>query len=126
RGLYTYFQRSAPHPGLVLFDAPDATVSCTRRIRSNSPLQALTLLNDVAYFEFAQALADRTLKASSEDSGRLSKAFQFALNRDPSDAERGRMLRLLSAMRDSKQDDRAAWTAVSRVLLNLDEFMTRE
>ncbi|MDX1985037.1 MAG: PSD1 and planctomycete cytochrome C domain-containing protein [Bryobacteraceae bacterium] len=126
RGLYTYFQRSAPHPGLVLFDAPDATVACTRRIQSNSPLQALTLLNDEAYFEFAQALADRAMKSGANDETRLKEAFAHALNRTPSETEQGRLLRLLAAQRDSKRDDRAAWTAVSRVLLNLDEFMTRE
>jgi mono/diheme cytochrome c family protein len=126
RGLYTHFQRSAPHPGLILFDAPDATVTCTRRIRSNSPLQALTLLNDEAYFEFAQALADRAMKAAADDGGRMKQAFTYALNRAPSEAEQGRLLRLLAAQRDAKKDDKAAWTAVSRVLLNLDEFMTRE
>ena len=55
--MYTFFYRSAPHPGLALFDAPDGTATCTRRIRSNSPLQALTLLNDEAFLEFARALA---------------------------------------------------------------------
>jgi hypothetical protein len=127
RGVYTYFQRSAPHPGLILFDAPDATVTCTRRIRSNSPLQALTLLNDEAYFEFAQALAARILGAqAADDAQRLKVGFVHVLNREPATAEQSRLLRLLSAQRDAKKDDKAAWTALSRVLLNLDEFMTRE
>ncbi len=127
RGVYTWFQRSAPHPGLVLFDAPDAAVTCTRRIRSNSPLQALTLMNDEAYFEFAQALADRLMKEKeATDSARLRQGFLYALNRQPVGAEESRLLKLLSAQRDSKKDEKAAWTAVSRVLLNLDEFMTRE
>lgn len=126
RGIYTYFQRSAAHPGLVLFDAPDATVTCTRRIRSNSPLQALTLLNDEAYFEFAQALADRVMKESADDAGRLNKAYTYALNRQPVGTEQSRLLRLVAAQRDAKKDEKAAWTALSRVLLNLDEFMTRE
>ena len=59
RGMYTYFWRSAPHPLLVTFDAPDAQPTCTRRNRSNTPLQALTLLNDAGFFEFAQGLAAR-------------------------------------------------------------------
>jgi hypothetical protein len=126
RGLYTFFQRSAPHPGLVLFDAPDATVTCTRRIRSNSPLQALTLLNDDAYFEFAEALAGRLIKADGGDLARLKQGFLYAVNRDPSDLESARLMKLLAAQRDAKKDEKAAWTAVSRVLLNLDEFMTRE
>ena len=57
RGLYTFFWRATPHPSLIVFDAPDGTQACTRRIRSNTPLQALTLLNDEAFFEFARALA---------------------------------------------------------------------
>lgn len=127
RGVYTFFQRSAPHPSLVLFDAPDATTTCTRRIRSNSPLQALTLLNDEAYFEFAGALADRLLKdKAADDAGKLEEGFLLALNRAPRAAERERLLRLLAAERDSRHEEKAAWTAVSRVLLNLDEFMTRE
>ncbi|MBS1824725.1 MAG: PSD1 domain-containing protein [Acidobacteria bacterium] len=127
RGVYTWFQRSAPHPGLILFDAPDATVTCTRRIRSNSPLQALTLLNDEAYFEFAQALADRLIKEDMKADGeRLRQGFLYALNRRPVGDEESRLLKLLNAQRDAKKDEKAAWTAVSRVLLNLDEFMTRE
>ena len=127
RGVYTWFQRSAPHPGLILFDAPDATVTCTRRIRSNSPLQALTLLNDEAYFEFAQALADRLIKEDMKADGeRLQQGFLYALNRRPVGDEESRLLKLLNAQRDAKKDEKAAWTAVSRVLLNLDEFMTRE
>ncbi|MBL8234909.1 MAG: DUF1553 domain-containing protein, partial [Bryobacterales bacterium] len=126
RGLYTYFQRSAPHPGLVLFDAPDATVTCTRRIRSNSPLQALTLLNDEAYFEFAEALSARLAKVEGDDAARLKQGFAYAVNRAPSDVEAARLMKLLAAQRDAKKDEKAAWTAISRVLLNLDEFMTRE
>ncbi|HUQ90800.1 MAG TPA: PSD1 and planctomycete cytochrome C domain-containing protein [Bryobacteraceae bacterium] len=127
RGVYTYFQRSAPHPALVLFDAPDATVSCTRRIRSNSPLQALTLMNDESYFEFAQSLAGRLLKEGKEnDAQRLRAGFLMAVNRPPAAGEESRILKLLAAQRDAKKDEKTAWTAVSRVLLNLDEFMTRE
>ena len=67
RGMYTYFWRSAPHPELVTFDAPDASSSCTRRSRSNTPLQALTLLNDSGFFEYAQGLAARIERESSGD-----------------------------------------------------------
>jgi len=61
RGLYTHFWRATAYPALTVFDAPDAFSACTRRLRSNTPLQALTLLNDQAYFEFAEALAKRLL-----------------------------------------------------------------
>src|SRR5438132_13010431 len=59
--MYTHFWRSAPHPALTFFDAPEATTACTHRNRSNTPLQALTMLNDKAFFEFAQGLAMRIL-----------------------------------------------------------------
>ena len=72
RGLYTHFWRSSPDPGLMVFDAPNSTTACTRRARSNTPLQALTLLNDEAYVERAEALAARVLKeAPAETDGRL-------------------------------------------------------
>ncbi len=162
RGLYTFFFRSAPHPGLALFDAPDATTTCTRRVRSDSPLQALTLLNDEAFIEFARALAKRTLnEAPPNDPGRLDYALLAVLGRKPKDTERERLMRFLAVQRDEYQSDPtsaslmvvkeqvfdsspggnlestetvdpkqipelAAWTAVSRVLFNLDDFMTRE
>lgn len=67
RGMYTFFQRSAPPPSLVAFDAPDASVSCTRRIRSDTPLQALTQLNDEATTEFAAALAEQMVRSGGGD-----------------------------------------------------------
>jgi hypothetical protein len=118
RGMYTYFWRSAPHPGLTVFDAPDSVTACTRRNRSNTPLQALTLLNDQAFFEFAQALTARVAKETSADDGsRIRHAFQLCVSRSPNAAEEERLRALL------RESD---WTAVARVLLNLDEFVTRE
>jgi len=123
RGMYTFFWRSAPHPALTVFDAPDATSACTRRNRSNTPLQALILLNDEAFFEFAQAMGVRILKeAPADNSDRLVYAFRLALGRPPEPAERQRLARFL----DNHAAERDVWTSVSRVLLNLDEFMTRE
>jgi hypothetical protein len=107
RALYTFFFRSSPHPGLTVFDAPDSFTTCTRRIRSNTPLQALTLLNDAAYFEFAEAMAEVIGKEG------LEMAFQRCLARKPSDAELAR-LKPLDAL------------TAARVLLNLDETITRE
>ncbi len=147
RGLYTYFWRSAPHPGLTVFDAPDATSTCTRRNRSNTPLQALTLLNDQAFFEFAQGLAVRVLReAKPDDAERLRHAFRLCLARQPSELEQKRLGQLLARQRaefqaspaqarlvapvdvskDADAKQLAAWTTVARVLLNLDEFITRE
>ena len=83
RGLYTFFWRATPHPALTVFDAPDADQACTRRIRSNTPLQALTLLNDEAFVEFAQA-PGRPRAASRRrptTPGRIRHAFRLCLAR---------------------------------------------
>jgi len=121
RGLYTFFQRSAPHPGLVVFDAPDSTVSCTRRVRSNTPLQALMMLNDEASLEFAEALAKRIQKdVPAEDlDARIRSGYLLALNREPRPEEVKRLKGFLDSGVTNK------WTALSRVFLNLDEFVTR-
>jgi hypothetical protein len=127
RGLYTFFQRSAAHPALLVFDAPDATVTCTRRIRSNTPLQALISLNDESAIEFAESLALRILReAPADDVQRIRRGWLLTLAREPRQEETNRMLRLLQTRRDSKEDERAAWVAASRVMLNIDEFLTRE
>ncbi len=127
RGLYTYFWRSAPHPGLMAFDAPDANTACTRRNRSNTPLQALTLLNDKAYVEFAQALAARVLReAKGDDADKLRFVFRLCLAREPNVPELDRLQTLLSLLQGEMADTNAVWTQISRTLLNLDEFITRE
>jgi hypothetical protein len=147
RGIYTYFWRSAPHPALTVFDAPDSTTTCTRRNRSNTPLQALTLLNDRAFIEFAQGLAGRVLReAGASDAQRIRYAFRLCLARPPSAREEillaGLLTRqtaefkadpkeaqkLMPAQLPAKTDvaQLAAWTMAGRVLLNLDEFITRE
>lgn len=147
RGLYTHLWRSAPHPGLTVFDAPDGTAACTRRNRSNTPLQALTLLNDQGFLEFAQALAVRLFREGGpSDEARLDYAFRLCLARAPRETERQVLLRLLARQQSALaaepleaarlvSTDRpadvevprlAAWTMAARVLLNLDEFITRE
>ena len=140
RGMYTYFWRSAPHPQLVTFDAPDASVTCTRRNRSNTPLQALTLLNDAGFYEYAQGLAGRIVREESgDDTARLRHAFRVCLSREPSERELSRLQSFLARQQadfaakpgeakavSPKAPDRAAWVMVARVLLNLDEFITRE
>jgi hypothetical protein len=147
RGLYTYFWRSAPHPALTVFDAPDSTTTCTHRNRSNTPLQALTLLNDQAFLEFAQGLAGRVLREGPpDDAGRVRYAFRLCLGRCPTGREQQILTRLLDRQQAEFRDDPAqarqvvpadlpprtdvarlaAWIMVARALLNLDEFITRE
>ena len=148
RGMYTHFWRTSPHPGLMVFDGPDSLTLATRRSRSNTPLQALTLLNDTGFHEFAQGLARRVLR-ELPDSGfadRADYAFRACLARAPSGAELASLRRLAAARLDEfkTHPDRAdeiltldyrdgtdraltaAWTTVAGVLMNLDEFITRE
>jgi hypothetical protein len=123
RGLYTHFWRSAPHPSLTVFDAPDASGACTRRNRSNTPLQALTLLNDQGQYELARALAARVQREGGADDGeRLRYAFRLCLARQPNERELQRLAELLARQPANAE----AWVTVARVLLNLDEFITRE
>ena len=139
RGMYTFFWRSAAHPGLALFDTPNAQASATRRNRSNTPLQALTLLNDEAQTEFARALAGRVLAKDENRDARIRFAYETCLARPPREDEHERMSRYLARMTDEFETDRealealgaksataAAWTAASRVLINLDEFVARQ
>jgi hypothetical protein len=106
--------------------------TCTRRLRSNTPLQALTLLNDPAMVEIAQALAARIVRerpAPASDGDRIGHAFHLCLSRMPTMAERATIERLLQQESEDSvigSSQEGAWSAVARVLLNLDEFVTRE
>lgn len=148
RGLYIHFWRLTPHPYLVLFDAPDATISCTRRQRSNTPMQALALLNHPWFTKCARTLAIRILNANCQsDNQRLDWVFSLCLGRLANSTERSILVNLLAQQRQQFQNDisratkvveqtsqisdrevveLAAWSAVTRTLLNLDEFITRE
>ena len=126
RGIYTFIFRATPPPSLSVFDAPDGFSTCTRRIRSNTPLQALTLLNDSAYVEFAQALAARLIKEAKTDEARITHAFQLCVSRSPIAQERQSMTRLLQAERATKAPEAQCWQSLARVMLNLDETITRE
>jgi hypothetical protein len=107
RGLYTFFYRATPPPSLSVFDAPNGLSTCTRRNRSNTPLQSLTLMNDSAFFEFAEALA----KVIQQDG--VPAAFRRCTSRQPEPEELA-LLRQLDAL------------TAARALLNLDETITRE
>jgi hypothetical protein len=153
RGLYTFRYRSVPYPVLQVFDAPTGDVSCVRRPRSNTPLQALTVLNEPVFLEAARALALRTLKeGGATDSIRMEYAFRRVLSRRPTTEETRELQGLLDRQRDrfvkgeanpwnlatnnpekgfalprgTRMEDLAAWTGVARVLLNLDETITKE
>jgi hypothetical protein len=126
RALYTHLQRSTLHPALSVFDAPDTFTACTRRQRSNTPLQALTLLNDAAFHELAAAFGKRIANLTGTDEQRLTEAFRLATARVPKPSEVTSLARLLHAERTVGPNDSDGWTAVARVLLNLDESITRE
>ena len=143
RGLYTFIQRTSPFAQFVTFDLPDTSRSCTRRERSNTPLQALHLLNDPVFLEAAQSLAARIQRETrGGDKQRLDHAMMLVLSRPPGPAESQRLLAYLRQQRtlfsnDSSSagelqrdmlapDDDPAWVVLASVLLNLDEFINRE
>jgi hypothetical protein len=145
--MYTFFKRTAPHPDLTTFDCPDSNKTCVERASSNTPLQALTTLNNVVFSESAQGLARRVLaEPGLDDSGRLALAFQQCVARRPSESETAGFRGLLTAAREHyglhaeeaqaaagstvpegvPVAEAAAWSATARIILNLDEFITRE
>jgi len=147
RGLYIFFQRTVPYPMLATFDAPESNVTCTRRERSNTPLQSLTLLNDPVFFETAQALGRRMVHEHPDDqSERIQAGFRWCLARRPTDVELTQLQSLYDEMRTLLQENEqaaaelvgdekvpaeqrneiAASVAVARIIMNLDEFVTRE
>jgi mono/diheme cytochrome c family protein len=147
RGFYTWFQRTSPYPMLMTFDAPDSNVCAAKRERSNTPLQALTLLNDGVFVECAQAVSRLIFKDPSDDPGRgVSEVFQACLSRPPTDDERTLVSALYEKLRQEFQRDPkaaasmagpnpptdvdqptlAAWVAIARTIMNADEFVTRE
>jgi hypothetical protein len=153
RALYTFRRRSTPYPALQVFDAPNGDFSCVRRMRSNTPLQALTSLNETVFVECAQALARKALaEGGGTDADRITFAFRRALARQPGGDEKAELLSLLrketnriaagwlnaneiaTGKNEAAADlpkgttptQLAAYTVVSRVLLNLDETITKE
>jgi mono/diheme cytochrome c family protein len=150
RAIYTFVKRSIPYPSLLVFDAPNADFSCTRRIRSNTPLQALTTLNDKMFMETAQGLALRVYKeGGATDRSKMIYAFRLCTGRHPDQFELQELLALLRKQRPNFRSNTstavyvaaadlsdipkgvdlekvAPWTMVARVLLNLDETITKE
>lgn len=147
RGLYVVFQRMSPYPLMTNFDMPSAYGPACRRNRSNTPLQALNLLNGPVFLEAARALAVRVLteSRSSDNGARLEHAYRLCLGREPDREEREYLLNALDRQRSVIERapqatrnlaapeipgvslvDQAAWVSLSSVLLNADEFITRE
>jgi hypothetical protein len=126
RGLYTVWKRGSPYPSFMNFDASGRGACTVRRSRSNTPLQALTLLNDPVYVEAAAALAKRVARElpDATDDARLRHAFSLCVARPPAAMELGTLRQLLAQQRAAK-DDTAAWQAVASALLNLDETITK-
>ena len=152
RSVYLHRKRSMPDPLLSSFDSPNGDIACARRLRSNTPLAALAGLNEPVFVEAARALALKTLReGGGDDTARIGHAFSACTGRLPSGDETGTILAFLDAQRrrigdgwlDSRQlatgsadtipplppgttpQDAAAWTLVSRILLNLDETVSK-
>ncbi len=149
RGLYTFWQRTAPYPSFMNFDAASRESCTLRRIRTNTPLQALTTLNDLAFFDAARGLARRMLAEAGPDSrARAVSGFRLCVSRPPKPKELERLLVLYQQVLEHFRRDKdgaakliqgrnavseafdvaelAAWTVVSNVLLNLDQTITKE
>jgi mono/diheme cytochrome c family protein len=150
RGMYTVWKRTVPPPSLTLFDAPDREKCTARRAVTNTPLQALVLLNDPTYVEASRALAERTLRnGGKSDQARINFAFRLATARTPDAQERTVLLDSLKEFRSSYAQDQgnatkllsvgdakadsslpprelAAWTTVASMILNLDETVTKQ
>ncbi len=150
RGMYTFWKRTVPPASLAAFDAPDREKCAARRVLTNTPLQALVLLNDPTYVEAARALAERvSLEAGGNDTARVEYAFRLATSRRPTVNETAVLRELLRTSRASYRRDRqaaqalltvgesprrtkidaaelAAWTTVASTILNLDETITRQ
>mgnify|MGYP000856144972 FL=1 len=100
RSLYVYWKRTSPHPMMTLFDAPSRETSCVKRSRTNTPLQSLSLLNEIQRVEMARMLAERLLKQGSTDDERLNLLFTLLACREPNDTERDACEKLLKSMRN--------------------------
>ena len=148
RSMYTFWKRTCPPPGMATFDAPDRETCVVRRARTNTPLQALVLLNDPTYVEAARKLAERVMLAADHDATRIELAFRIVLARLPGDSEKATLQEILENARthfttnstaseeflsvgNSPREtslnsaDLAAWSAVMNVVMNLDECISK-
>ncbi|MDF1753332.1 MAG: PSD1 and planctomycete cytochrome C domain-containing protein [Verrucomicrobiales bacterium] len=148
RAMYTVFFRSAPYPLFTTFDAPDFSSVCTRRVKSNTPLQALNIANDPVFIELAQALALRIVKeAPDSQTAQIHRGFNICLSRNPTQLEQEVLLNYIKTQEAAYQQElesakslsssallaeldnpakAASLVSFARVLFNLDNFITRE
>ena len=132
RSLYTFWRRTSPYPSFMTFDATSREFCTVRRVRTNTPLQALTLLNDPASFEAARALAGRMVAGGTTPAARASTGVKLVLTRPSQPQEVERLVALYEQelaqyrKRGESEPELAAWTMVANVLLNLDEAITKE
>lgn len=144
RSLYTYWKRQNPHPSMLAFDAPTRQECTAQRPVTNSPAQALALLNDPIFIEASRLLARRSMDSAPDDKTRLTNLFRFALQREPSPRETEVLTPYLDKWKSHFTDNPseaqallanpkeqgdsaafAAWTNMARLVLNLHEFLTR-
>jgi hypothetical protein len=136
RGLYTYLKRTSPYPAMTTFDAGSGEVCQIRRVRTNTPLQALVTLNDTAFVEAAGALAKKMESLDGDLRTKLTYGFRTVLIRRPTDFEIDRLIDLYNSLKDSldeaallkaagRETGDVQLVAVANVLLNLDETMTK-
>ena len=138
RGMYTFFKRTSPHPNLITFDCPDSNVTCVKRNISNTPIAALATLNNSVFTDAAKAMAKRLIKERNSDTERITMGFQLCTARKPSTKEAAAFLTLLKkaelyygeneteAKAFNGDAEASAWATLTRIFLNLDEFITRE
>ena len=148
RSMYTFWKRTSPPPSMDTFDAPNRETCQVRRARTNTPLQALVLMNDVQFVEAARRFAERVIESSADQGERVTFALRSATARHPNDRERQRLIRLYQEFRKHFDADPqaaeqllqvgestlnetmnaselAAWTMVTHLILNLDEVITK-
>ncbi len=148
RSMYTFWKRTCPPPGMATFDAPDREFCLVRRARTNTPLQALVLLNDPTFVEASRKLAERCFTAGSDVNARIDLAFRLVLSRQPDQKERETIQQILDEATQAFTEEPAAaeeyltigasprnmtlppvefaaWSAAMSVLLNLDEAISK-
>ena len=132
RAVYTFIRRSAPYPSLVTYDAPSREFCTVRRVRTNTPLQALTSLNDPYFFDAARAMAKRMIaEGGTSETDRITYGFRLAISRRPTQKELDDVLafyrqQLTEYRARGASAEASAWTMVANVLLNMDETISKE
>jgi hypothetical protein len=127
RSLYTFSKRTTPFAMFSTFDAPSGEACVPRRDSTNTPLQALTLLNDAMLYEAAEALGKQLAASSDDDTARIKQLFTRCLTREPAADELQLQLQFIEQQRQRlNNNEPLVWTALARAILNLDEFVVRQ